>query len=316
MEQMIQEKLKCTVVLGNGFDLDLGFNTRFSDFVESDEWKKMYEKRSKDTKHYSLLQYLNGKRYIDKWFDIESALVDYVSRRKDGSFVNNAKEDWLDYKLLCEALGQYLNNHIESNPHDLEKSCAGKFLKSVSEIWFTELCVLYSFNFTPIDFYLNVLNTISHDIKEKYVHGRIKDKSLILGIEISDINEIAPGYSFLIKSNNPSYQSSELSSDLLKSGEVIFYGHSLNSIDIGYFEEYFKMMETNRDINRRITIITYDDNSMQQMFDNLRRNGISVQKLFTHSAIEVIKTKNIKMNKTNKDLKRFENLLERINNIR
>ncbi len=309
--EFINNKLKYTIVIGNGFDLDLKYKTRYSDFVESVEWEEMYKKRLIQLKRHSLLQYLNGKRYTDEWFDIESALLEYVSRRKDGSFVSNFKHDKEDYLNVCKALNVYLTNQIHTNPRSFNNTCAGKFLREISFNWNRENKKMYSFNFTPIEFYVEHLPSF-HSPEVNYVHGQIKDTSLIIGIEVDDIHEIAPGYSFLIKSNNRNYKSSELSSDLKKSQEVIFFGHSLNNIDKGYFEEYFKMMETNEDKDKRITILTYDDDSKQQLLDNLRKNNISVQKLFTHSLIKVIRTKHVKENQNNEDSIVFSELLKRL----
>lgn len=240
MEYENNELLKYTIVLGNGFDLSLGFKTKYSHFVESTEWKEMYNRRSKDSKHYSLIQYLNGKRYIEEWFDIESALVDYVSKRKDGSFVNNSEQDKDDYIAICETLGIYFSNHIKSSGQLLETTCAGQLLGHICQDGDWEYRRLYSFNFTPIDFFCERINRF-HKPCVCYVHGRIENNTHILGIEVDDIHDIAPGYSFLIKSNNFSYRSSELPSDLIRSQEIILFGHSLNSIDMGYFEEFFKI---------------------------------------------------------------------------
>ena len=307
------KRLKYTVVIGNGFDLDLGFNTRYSDFVESEEWKLMYDERSKVSKKNSLLQYLNGKRYIDEWFDIEQALYDYVSKRQDGTFVNNVEIDEKDYDLVCKALTEYLINHIKRNPHDLNETNAGKFLYALCNLYKTISIDrrIYSFNYTPLYLFAKALDTLDH-IDVEYIHGQLENNTIILGIEVDDISQIAPGYSFLIKSNSISYASSNLPADLLNSKEVVFYGHSMNSIDIGYFEEYFHQMEVNSDETKQISIITYDDDSKRAFFDSLRKNYIDVRKLFTHTAINVIRTKRVKEDENSEDSKAFHNLLDRL----
>lgn len=311
MGKSINDRLRYTIVIGNGFDLDLKFKTRYSDFVESEEWKRMYEQRSKTHKQYSLLQYLNGKRYTDEWFDIESALLDYVSKRKDGSFVSNVEQDKEDYNQVCKALNDYLTCHINNSHHFLDETCAGRLLKSISKDSDWSYKRFYSFNFTPIELYDKVLGNI-YESKLHYLHGQILKSSVILGIEVDDIHDIAPGYSFLIKSNHPSYKSSELVHDLMKSDDVIIFGHSMNRIDMGYFQEYFRMMENNEDKDKRITILTFDEDSKQQLMDNLRKCGISVQKLYTHSRVEVIRTKFVNDNQNDSDTLAFNELLEKL----
>lgn len=311
MNMNSNERLKYTIVVGNGFDICMGFKTRYSDFVESDEWNKMYKQRSKKYNHYSLLQYLNGKRYTDEWFDIEAALFNYVSKRNDGSFVSNVKQDKDDYFIVCKTLNDYLKNHIKNSSHNLDETCAGKFLKAIGSLNSSDCKKLYSFNFTPIESYAEKMS-ILHMPTVEYVHGQVKKDSLILGIEVDNLQEIAPGYSFLIKSNSKDYKSSKLPFNLNNSQEVVFFGFSLNKIDMGYFEEYFKMMETNEDQNKRITIVTYDEDSKQQLLDNLRKSNISVQKLFTHSQVEIIKTKLMDENQGNADTIAFNELLKRL----
>ena len=61
------------LVLGNGFDLDLGLKTRYSDFAGSDEWRKYSSKEG------NLFKYLDVKKEIERWFDLESELFSYAN---------------------------------------------------------------------------------------------------------------------------------------------------------------------------------------------------------------------------------------------
>ena len=49
-----------TLVIGNGFDLDLGMNTRYSDFAKSEYWPKDVSSSS-----FNLKQYLNERKEMD-----------------------------------------------------------------------------------------------------------------------------------------------------------------------------------------------------------------------------------------------------------
>lgn len=48
------------LILGNGFDLDLGLKTKYSDFTGSDEWRKYSSVES------NLFQYLDAKKEIER----------------------------------------------------------------------------------------------------------------------------------------------------------------------------------------------------------------------------------------------------------
>lgn len=51
----MMEPQKVVLVMGNGFDLDLGFKTKYSDFAKSKEWQEMYAKHANESSHFSLL---------------------------------------------------------------------------------------------------------------------------------------------------------------------------------------------------------------------------------------------------------------------
>lgn len=327
MEYMDQLRYKYDnmLVIGNGFDLNLGLRTTYKDFVNSRIFKRVYVKRLQekckgDNPQPSLIDYLYGKKFLEKWYDIESALLEYVSRKPDGSFVNNVEEDKKDYERVCESLVEYLASLFKVKDqiglaNKMGKSAAGQLLLKMNSY----NSILYSFNYTPIDLIIGAIY-VPKDLNAKRVHGEIKketifegnlhNNSIILGIETNDINSIAPGYSFLLKSNNPSYKSTNIASDLLDSKKVIFFGHSLNQMDFGYFEGYFRTLASNTDRNRMLTIITKDESSRITILDNIRKMGISVRDIFAHTNIQFVLTDKlyIDKNESEKYDKLFESL--------
>lgn len=298
------------LVIGNGFDLNLGLATTYRNFIESCIFKKMYVKRIQEKRNFaqstpSLIDYLYGKKFYEHWYDIEQALLEYVSKRPDGSFVNNIQVDKKDYELVCNTLVAYLVSLFQTGDdlkqsQRMKNSSAGQLLKRMS----SKRDIIYSFNYTPINLIKDAI--FSHYTSEAVrVHGRIKeetifkgnikDNSIILGIETDVIRKIAPGYSFLLKSNSPNYKSTCIASDLLRTKHVIFFGHSLNEMDFGYFREYFHFLTSNINNDRKITLITKDKESRVILLDNLRNAGISVRDLFAHTNVEIILTEDIKI---------------------
>lgn len=315
------------LVIGNGFDLNLGLKTTYRNFVESDIFKDMYskrieEKRSAGKQVPSLIDYLYGKQFCERWYDIESALLDYVSKRPDGSFVDNVIQDKEDYELICTTLIEYLSSLLQkgkNNQHvNMQNSEAGKLLKSFIN---NHRNVLYSFNYTPIDRIIDIIDSkICAMSIHKKLHGEITEEtidyphiynsSIILGIETDDVSNIAPGYSFLIKSNRPDYKSSNLSADLKSAREVVIFGHSICNMDFGYFKDYFQDLLFNTDRNRQLTIITKDESSRIKLLDNIRKMGVPVRDIFAHVTFEIILTDNIAEH--DKDRIGFDNLLRRL----
>lgn len=308
------------LIIGNGFDLSLGLPTTYRNFVESCIFKKMYvkrqqEKRKKKKIKPSLIDYLYGKKFYERWYDIEAAILEYVSRKPDGSFVNNIEEDKRDFELVSDALVEYLSNILRKlNGNDFEKMNtlpAGQLLKAL----YSSRSIEYSFNYTPIEDALEASgdsNKIHGEVTLKTIEkGNVKDSQIILGIDTNDLNSIAPGYSFLIKSNNSAIRSSNIVLDLLNSKEVIFFGHSLNQMDFGYFDEYFRALTTNTDKYRRLTIITKDNSSRIETLDTLRKMRIPVRDLFTHTNIKIILSDDIDEEGTDSAI-HFKDLIDRI----
>jgi len=299
--------LKTVIVIGNGFDLDLGFKTRYCDFTYSEVWKIMYEEHAAKSKHYSLLKYLNDKRNIDKWFDIEQALLEYASSKVKDVWLHDENTDKMEYEAVCASLGDYLKMHVGEQSQDISHKRAVELLR----VFHSDRPVMqiYSFNFTQLEQISNVAG-ILHLKSPHYVHGNVKDDSHILGIDIKSFDKIIPEYSFLIKSNNSHYQSTSIASDLVNAHEVIIYGHSLNMIDSVYFDDYLIDLSATNERNRRLTIITKDEASQIETLDNIRKLGVSIPKLYSHGHLEFILTSKMD-NGIESEIEKFEKLLER-----
>lgn len=124
-----QHSIRAVLVIGNGFDLDLRLKTRYSDFTKSDEWRNMVEQNIPKSNCYSLLKYLNDRRKIDNWFDIEQALVDYASTKTKGIWLHDVGRDKEEFFVICKTLGDYLTNHLLHSSHDISNLCGSIFLQ-------------------------------------------------------------------------------------------------------------------------------------------------------------------------------------------
>lgn len=104
---------KRLLIIGNGFDLDLGRNTRYSDFAKSDFWPKNLKSQ--------LYRYLSQTSQIEKWFDLEGELANYV--KKMGNTVSSyralipatAQEDAQDFKIIVASMIKYLQSVQKKN---------------------------------------------------------------------------------------------------------------------------------------------------------------------------------------------------------
>lgn len=278
------------LILGNGFDLDLGLHTIYSEFWESERWKSI---KGTCPEPY-LISSLEKYRVTHNWFDLESGLQDGAIRlrnRLNSSFTANEYYD--SYQILINELKEYI---IEQQEHFIpsDNSVAEQFLHSIDSC--NSLKSIYSFNYTDIG-QMSKRFHISHLPPVNHVHGSLKEgDQIILGIEVTDFDVIPPQLTFLIKSNSPYYHYTHLLRDLENADDVIFFGHSINGMDFPYFKDYFLNIATlpiAQTIYKHITIITYDEQSAMQIKDNFRRNDIDVRNLFNKVSMEFIMTKGI-----------------------
>lgn len=93
---------KRLLILGNGFDLCLGRDTRYSDFVNSRFWP--------DNLKSELFGYLEKKANLERWFDLESELARYIQnvRKESSAYVTTrpgrARQDQVDFNPHCSSL--------------------------------------------------------------------------------------------------------------------------------------------------------------------------------------------------------------------
>lgn len=296
------------LILGNGFDLDLGLHTRYSEFWESERWQNA----KKTCPEQYLITSLEKYRVTHNWFDLESGLQDGAIRLRNRLNSNFTANQYYDsYHILINELKEYI---LEQQEHftPKENSVAEQFLHSVGSS--NSLKCIYSFNYTDINticerFHVDHLPPVNH------VHGSLKaGEHIILGIEVEDFEEIPPQLTFLIKSNSPYYHYTHLLKDLEDADDVIFFGHSVNGMDFPYFKDYFLKIATlpiAQTVYKHITIITYDEQSAMQIKDNFRRNGIDVRNLFNKVSLEFIMTNGI-YNGSEGEIDKFESLKKKL----
>jgi len=238
------------LILGNGFDLDLGLKTRYSDFARSLQWENLY-RRFPQTGD-CLANYLYELANKECWFDIEQGIADYVKgkeRNKDYSQVNEDERFFLELKKSLESYLLYEMGNMNLNT----KSLASKILDL--QYYKDYFYSIYSFNYTDYDT-LCAFNDIK-PIKPIYIHNSFDiDGSIILGIGDADCS--SEEYDFLKKTNQPTYKPTNILRDLINADEVVIFGHSINKIDSMYYKKFFEVCseyDWKRDKKRHVILI-------------------------------------------------------------
>ena len=281
-------------IVGNGFDLALGLPTKYSDFANSDYWPVSNDAEFTRLQHQQkgymgLEEYLNKKKDLDTWFDLEYELYKYAQQKQSsGGIASNEKEDDIKrnivyYKLLQKRMCEYIMS-VQNNFERFHYDVARDVLKAIVDNGFFNS--MYSFNYTE-------LPPISeHDYIECFhLHGCVKDYSVILGVDEKPLRE---GYEDLMKTSSQFYKSHDLYNALAFANEVVIFGVSFGDIDYSYFDRFFKGIVNSESIKEEekkyITIFTKDDNSRMAILRQLRKMEIDMQRLYAQSKLQFICT--------------------------
>lgn len=270
-------------VIGNGFDLDLGMKTKYSDFANNEK----YWPKDDGVEITGLKAYLEKTRDLEKWFDMENELRNYaIHDDVPPPHIDsmNSDRDMKYFEKIREKLMEYLATQeiIELKT----ESVAAKVLKAVYDNGYFKS--IYSFNYTDLNNILKKL-CIGQQINYTHIHGSIKKKSIILGV---DQVRLRDGYDSIQKLNSEFYQSNSILNDLNNSDEIIFFGMSFGKIDNLYFERFLDRITSTDSIpnNRRvITIFTYNEDSRREIIRNISNLGIDMTSLFQND-ISFIRT--------------------------
>ena len=312
---------KRLLVLGNGFDLDLGYKTGYMDFFGNDnpegEGRFPFVEKGKD--YHVLGKYLVKCKTVKEWNGLENVLAEYgrVDPSKDfkrlfdgltskggvvysvGNLLNrifgklgkkqsarkSARDDHGDYNRLAESLRAYLASVELGRPR--AGSAAARLLKAVGAA--RPAARVFSFNHTDFEEIARALGVpVAAPV---YVHGNAKDGDMVLGV--GDYVELRPNAQYLYKTSNANYHSRNMFEALDSSDEVYIFGLSLSQGDYAYFEDFFsKIASGSYGPSRKfVRIFTYDDASRSAILSNLRKMNKGLIKLDGYADFDVLRTK-------------------------
>jgi len=260
------------LILGNGFDLDMGLKTRYSDFAKSPEWDNLY-RTFKRVNESNLAGFLKKKATEQNWFAIEDCLAEYAQKKIEQQDFSCVSDDKWFFELLEESLETYLD--LVSQDMKDKNHLATRLLEMMNERKIFDK--VYSFNYISHEA-LHRWCGCNYERDVCYIHQKLYC-GIVLGVAEKDITDNR--YSFLRKVSHSQYPFTNLGRYLMLADEVVIYGHSLNSIDFDYFRAFFQeCSKYHPNVSpKKVTIITRNDESVQAIKDNLHTNGISVTEL-------------------------------------
>lgn len=248
-------------IIGNGFDLNLGLKTSYTDFINSDHFINIYDKNE-------LAKHLKAKKELQNWVDIELELAIY-SKRNAGSIMSKqeVKEDYTEVKC---AMRDYLKT-IDLSSHS-DKSFVNYFIKelckNIVEDKHSSRAVnmmnidVVCFNYTSTIESLNIpLNNARYFFPHtEYCHGNLDGNDIVFGVE--DQAEIKKEHVFLKKSTQlertiGDNRNIDLYRILKPKTNIFFIGHSLGVSDKTYFSRFFKDCTEQGGIKGKNIFFTY-----------------------------------------------------------
>lgn len=273
---------KKVFIIGNGFDLNLGWKTSYKDFISSEYWPL------KNKEPYCLMaEYLKERTEVDRWYDLENLLKAYASDSHNNHDEANPRDEEFFYELR-DSLMAFLRAEVAKNLNT--ESMAAKVLNAVvANGYFSSI---YTFNYTDL-YDIAERTGINERFDYEPVHGCLSNNSIILGV--NDGANLRKGYSYLRKVFSEHYTSHSIRYDLQECDEVVFFGHSLGENDYPYFADFFESQSNcaERKNGKHITIFTKDNHSRFQILDQLRMmNGGMTERLQNDNDFKIIMTDN------------------------
>ena len=234
------------LIIGNGFDLNLGLKTSYKDFIQSDYFKALVENKN------SMAEYFNEKNELNNWVDIEKEITEYSHIVRNE--IINFKEDFLEIKI---ALIRYLKKAQEKNIN--QNSNAFKIFKK--EIH--NIDRIYNFNYTDSIFKISeILNIKNIEKKHCHIHGSINEDNIIFGVE--DNAGIKDEHIFFRKAYSKDYGKYNIKNEFNKENEIIIFGHSLGITDSSYFKNYINKRALDR-IQTKFKFYHYGEEGYDEM---------------------------------------------------
>lgn len=289
------------LIIGNGFDLDLGLKSRFSDFFKSDYWP--FHRRSTP-----LAKYLESKYSIDLWINLEEALADYGTRPI--ATIEQIQNDKKDFELLRSSFREYiLNEEKNFTPRD---SVSVKLLKAfVSNEYHVRS--IFSFNFTDLKYIANQKLSITTAFTYDHIHGKANEGTDILGV--GDYALLQKDSDYMYKSFDKNYNPPVMIPDLQFVDRVIIYGVSMGRVDYQYFDDYFRFLATGQEEERfggekEIVIFTLNDESRMDIMRNLQKmTDHKLGRIFARHHLKILCTA------ADNELERIDDFLAMLRNL-
>ncbi len=291
-------------MLGNGFDLNCGMKTRYTDFYseyiknttnDSELIKRFKNSIADDYQTWANFEIAMGKfagklnsadEFVDCIIDFETGLSEYVKKEEEQFLSKLIGHENVVYKEIISSLKNFC------------KGLSPNIDRLFSQGW--NQYTFISFNYTTVadELFKKALGNNTLDVH--HVHGRTED--LTLGC--NDVGQIHADYAnnldlqriFIKPEHNKYYDSDRIlkANNLINSTNVICtYGWSMADSDAFWRDMLLKWLQG--DANNHLFMYVYDESGANGALSAKRIRGESKKKE------ELLETWNIELGDTEKD---------------
>ena len=274
---------KTLIILGNGFDIDLGINLTFGAYCRCPK----------------CLAYVEHDEDEKPWGDFENDIREKIlawNDNKDDEVAKSINKEWQAFKMN---FSYFFTETVSKEKLSINTlSYAYQMLMN-----FSKKSEVYTFNYTNPYEYVQIKNSK----KFNHVHGRYyrdefndsmmtisQSHNMIVGIDYKRIPQSVHDNSCLspiIKQRNPSFHKTDIEEKLLNAKTVIFFGFSMGITDSDYFDEFFTIITNETSICKTIYYIIDCEKEFNKFKENLNRMGYDYSAIERHIKIIPIYTK-------------------------
>ena len=247
------------LIVGNGFDLSMGFKTSYGNFMKSSYFP------NKETS--TLCSYLH-KQYEENmgWIDIENELSEY-SRILTTKKLNAKKFNTiLDIDSLREEYDE-LKSSLKFYLQEETKRAFGPSPDNPAKRVIDQLPAnskIISFNYKSIIERMTRDRFCTSKGNLLHIHGSLAPyDDIVFGVE--DSAKLSKEHVLLYKAHSRHLKVQEFSDWLNSAERIIFYGYSLGDTDRQYFEKFFRKLCSSDSIYTELIFYYYG----QASYDNL-----------------------------------------------
>lgn len=288
--------MKHIYVIGNGFDIDLGWHTSYKEFYDTKltGWKVHFRPNDDCLPKY-LLDHAG-----ENWYDLERTIYDYCLSKSKGNLDKDLmSRDYQDYLTIKRQLVNFVKERSDEPVNEESKAynILKAYIAEISRTWNSSDLKpeLISFNYTPLE---KVAKQINPKVNFTYnaIHGTIEKDNCIFGFH--DDTNIKGDYRDMQKSLDDNYDPGRIMPLLMDARSITFFGLSMGYIDAVYFKPVLEKASQPGDFRNRksmdIEFITLNNQSKRDIKKNLQDIGIDFQALSTNNRVKFTLTSETK----------------------